>query len=249
MRSQALMRSTSLPHAGDWLLVVPSETLGLKFKDWEFRPALQYWLGIAMYPTDSICPVCSSAADIYGDHHISCSGDGDRIWRHDAVRDALFVAAQSAALAPLREVPSLIPGTQSRPADIFLPRWTRGLPAALDVTIVSPLQSSLLRGAAMTSGFAAAHATERKRVKHEALCSREGISFFAVAAETTGGWDPRAAAIITDVARFQASRVGISPSESALHLFQRLSVTLWRSNSAMWIRRRQLLHPNVDGVL
>ena len=35
--------------------------------------------------------------------------------------DALFAAAQSAALASRKEAPSLVPGTRSHPADIFHP--------------------------------------------------------------------------------------------------------------------------------
>ena len=54
-------------------------------------------------------------------HHVGCGGNGDQIHRHDSIRDAVFSAAQAAALAPRKEVPSLISGTLSRPADIFLP--------------------------------------------------------------------------------------------------------------------------------
>ena len=51
-------------------------------------------------------------------HQVGCGGNSDRIHRHDALCDALFAASQSAALAPRKEVPSLIPGSCSRPADI-----------------------------------------------------------------------------------------------------------------------------------
>ena len=81
------------------------------------------------------CPVCQSPADLYGDHQVGCGGNGNRIHRHNSHRDALYSAAQSAALAPRKEVPALIPGTSSRPVDVFLPIWNRGQPAALDVTV------------------------------------------------------------------------------------------------------------------
>ena len=67
------------------------------------------------------CPVCHLAADPYGDHQIGCGSNPDRIHCHNSVRDVIFSAAQTAALAPWQEVPSLIPGTQSRPTDVFLP--------------------------------------------------------------------------------------------------------------------------------
>ena len=58
------------------------------------------------------CPICQVVADPLGDHQVGCGGNGDRIHRYDSVRDALFSAAQTAALAPRKEVPSLIPWNQ-----------------------------------------------------------------------------------------------------------------------------------------
>ena len=40
---------------------------------------------------------------------MGCGGNADRIFRHNSLRDAVFSAAQSAALAPRKEVPSLAP--------------------------------------------------------------------------------------------------------------------------------------------
>ena len=100
------------------------------------------------------CLVCRGACDAYGDHQVGCGGNGDRIHRHDSIRDAVFSAAQSAALAPLKEAPSLIPGSSTRPADVYLPNWKRGQPAALDVTVISTMQQQTLLGASITSGHA-----------------------------------------------------------------------------------------------
>ena len=70
---------------------------------------LQYWLGLQMSVEDSSCPVCHSVADPFEDHQVGCGGNGDIIYRHDALCGAVFSAAQTAALAPRREMPSLIP--------------------------------------------------------------------------------------------------------------------------------------------
>ena len=96
------------------------------------------------------CPICQAVADPLGDHQVGCGGNGDRIVRHDSLRDALFSAAQYAALVPRREVPSLIPGSKSRPADLNLPHWSQGRPAALDVTVISTMQALTVTGAATT---------------------------------------------------------------------------------------------------
>ena len=134
IRCKALALSTALPHAGDWLNVIPSSTLSLHLQDREFRLCVSYWLGLHM-TREGPCPACGNKADPYGDHQIGCGGNGDRIQPHDSIRDALFSVAQTAALAPRKEVPSLIPDSSNRPADIYLPNWKRGRPAALDVTV------------------------------------------------------------------------------------------------------------------
>ena len=73
-----------------------------------------------MLEEGSKCPACQVTIDGFGDHRVSCSDNGNRIHRHDSLRDALLSVTQSAALAPRREVhvPALIPGAKSRPADL-----------------------------------------------------------------------------------------------------------------------------------
>ena len=71
--------STAIPHAGDWLNVVPSRALGLHLQDWEFRVSLQYWLGLQMADELTPCSMCRSAGDPHGDHQVGCGGNGDQI--------------------------------------------------------------------------------------------------------------------------------------------------------------------------
>ena len=160
--AEALALSSAIFHAGDWLNVVPSSTLGLHLHDQEFRLCLKYWLGLPMVEEGSHCPICLRAVDQFGEHQVECGGNGDRIHRHDSIRDALFSAAQTAALAPRKEVLSLIPDTRSHPADTFLPIWQRGQPAALDVTVISTLQQCIVEGAACYTGLCAAVGEETK---------------------------------------------------------------------------------------
>ena len=135
VRARALALSSALPHAGNWLNGIPSSTLGLHLQDQEFRCCLRYWLGVPLHSSPYSCPECHNTAHPFGDHQVGCGGNGDRITRHNAIRDVVFIAAQSAAL----EMPNLIPDSLSRPADVFLPTWSRGRPA---VFLSFPLSSS-----------------------------------------------------------------------------------------------------------
>ena len=224
IRSKALTLSSSIPHAGDWLNVIPSRALGLHFLHREHRVCLRYWLGLPMFGESPQCSICHVAADRFGDHHVGCGGNGDRIFRHDSIRDAIFSAAQSAALAPRKELLSLIPGCQNHPADVFLPHWDRGLPAALDISVISTLQQRTLQGAAETQGYALSICEERKMAAHAVSCRAVGVSFIPLAIESLGGWSELGAKTINHIGRLLGQRLVICPSTTSRHLFQRCSV-------------------------
>ena len=65
-------------------------------------------------------PLISSPSDRMGDHALGCAKHGDRIARHDQLRDVLYEAAASAALAPVKEERHLLPGTAARPGDVMI---------------------------------------------------------------------------------------------------------------------------------
>ena len=250
-RSRALALSTAIPHAGDWLNVIPSPALGLHLHDREFRLSLDYWLGIRIMGRESRCPMCGlfDIADPFGDHHVGCGGNGDRIHRHDSIRDVLFTAAQSAALAPRKEVPSLIPGTSNRPADIYLPNWAQGRPAALDVTVISTLQSLTVSKASTSQGHALRIGERRKMVHHYEACQSVGVSFVPLVVETLGGWSDDAIQTICKIGRLLGQRLGSPPAESTQHLFQRLSIAPWRGNAGLWLNRLPTQPSWVDGTV
>ena len=92
---------------------------------------------------------------------MSCGTGGERISRHNHLRDALHEMAVSAGLAPTKEGRFLLPGDNKRPADVFIPFWDGGRDAALGVTVVNPLQAATVGGAATTPGFALTYAHNR----------------------------------------------------------------------------------------
>ena len=109
---------------------------------------------------------CQVTTDGCGDHHVSCGGNGDRIRHHDSLRDALFSAAVSVALVHRKEVPALIPETSSHPADSYLPHWKCGKLAALDMTVISPLQKLTIWDAATSQSHSLEVGEERNRSSH-----------------------------------------------------------------------------------
>ena len=229
IRSRALALSSSLPHAGDWLNVVPADYLGLHLRDRELRCCLRYWLGTPMHSKPYPCPECRSTADPFGDHQVGCGGNGDRISHHNAVRDVLFSAAQSAALAPSKETPGLIISTLSRPADILLPNWSRGCPAALDFHVISPLQDLTVAEASFTPGHALQVGVRRKLDSSLSACREAGLLFVPLVAESLGGLAEDTISTIRIIGQAISDRCGTSDrATTTKQLFSRVAIALWR---------------------
>ena len=142
-REKARLLSLSLPQSGAWLSAAPIPALGLHLLPNEFRAAVKYRLGAHIYKKERKFLYCKTASlDTLGDHAVACHGLGDLISRHDRLRDKVFSACKAANLSPVCEQKNLIPETNSQPGDVYLPCWSAGQPAALNITINSPLQPS-----------------------------------------------------------------------------------------------------------
>ena len=119
--------------------------LGLHLRGQEFVVAVKCRIGLPIFNSAGKCPACNKDSDKLGDHALVCAFGGERIARHNSLRDALHSTAAEAGLAPMKEGRALLPGTDKRPADIFIPHWAGGLDAALDVTVTHPLQDQDLQ--------------------------------------------------------------------------------------------------------
>ena len=117
-----------------------------------------------------------------------CRSGGERNSPHNNLRDALFDTAVAAGLGPVKEGRFLLPGNDRRPADVLIRNWAGGKDAALDVTVVTPLQTATMPAAATTPGHALTYAYDRKMQGAAADCRRQGLVFFPLVAETFGGW-------------------------------------------------------------
>ena len=194
----------TLPHAGDWLHAAPILALGLHLQPLEFVLAASYRLGLPLYRVEGAsptCPACHQPADIYGIHSMNCGTGGERIHRHTLLVDVVHQVAAAAQLAPRKEVRFLIPGRDSRPADVLLPQWSGGQDAALDITVVNPCQAAFVVGAAATPGYALEQAHRRKMRGAEEACRAQGLNFLPLVAESHGGWGEVAVAVVDRIAR------------------------------------------------
>eukprot|EP00731_Ephydatia_muelleri_P006382 Em0003g630a len=120
--NRAHLLSVAAPHASSWLSVVPSPGLGLHLESNEYQMAIRWWLG-------------------HGGDVVTC---------HNRLRDEVFNLCCRAHLSVGGERGHGLTRdlAHTRPADILIAGWDRGKPAALDLTITSPLCSAILRATA-----------------------------------------------------------------------------------------------------
>ncbi|KAL5463778.1 hypothetical protein EMCRGX_G032712 [Ephydatia muelleri] len=109
----------------------------------------------------------------------------------------------------------------TRPADILIAGWDRGKPAALDLTITSPLCSQ--------AGAAALAAETRKLHSNGPKCQELSWSCIPLAVETYGNWDKQAHDTFSRLASFLAIHQSSPKAVVVAEIYGRLNVVLVRS--------------------
>ncbi|KAL5499608.1 hypothetical protein EMCRGX_G011059 [Ephydatia muelleri] len=130
---------------------------------------------------------------------------GDVVSGHNRLRDALFEPCRQAGVGGQTEVGSGLGHDERRtwPADVLVPNWDLGKPAAFDLTVTSPLNSIL------------------KRVGYCIL----------LAVETYGCWGAEARVHLSRLASCLAARLNITKSQATFMLYSRLNLVLVRANA------------------
>ena len=127
-----------------------------------------------------------------------------------------------------------------RPADVYLPRWKRGIPAALDFAVTSGLRRNMVEKSAVDGKSATTSYEDFKRshLDTEAKCQEEGIQFIPMICEADGGgWGKAAHQVWSELAKRKAIIAGEQSSITAVRLLQSLGIILHRENALSILRR------------
>ena len=265
---QAHLKLMAAHGAGTWVHALPTKGGNNRVDPQLASIMLARAIRAPLHNHEFFCPCCDGVVDVFGDHCLTCSGGGDRTKRHNKIRNAVYSFCAEAGLSPELERPGLLQprpmlgashedGSRPaeagegnagarRPADVYIPRWKGGRPAALDLAVTSGLSTEALRESAR-DGEAAALRYEGFKCEHlntRTQCQSEGITFIPVVAEASGGgWAPEARMVWTDIAKLSALASGESVQSITMRLLQSLGVILHRE-SARAILRRQPAAPD-----
>ena len=263
MPRKAHLNLVAASGAGLWLHAIPSRHAQLDNEPALYVAMLRRWLRISSTECDYACPLCDGTVDAYGDHALVCCGGGDRTRRHNLIRNAVHFTATAANLHPELEKPGLLPQrplsgglyedgssigehdsnpSARRPADVYIPRWRAGPPAAWDFAVTSGLRLDVIPDSARDPD-AACTKYEDFKCSHQdtkAQCQGQGITFIPMVMEAVGGgWGKVARGVWSELAKVSALANGELETErsSAIQLRQRLSMVLHRENARSCLRR------------
>ena len=135
-----------------------------------------------------------------------------------------------------------------RPADVYIPRWRSGPPAAWDFAVTSGLRLDSLTESASGPDAALSKYEDFKCSYKDTkrLCEEGGLSFIPMVVEAVGGgWGKSARCVWSSLAKTSALATGELETEGtcAVMLQQRLSMTLHRENARACLRRVGPLGP------
>ena len=92
----------------------------------------------------------------------------------------------------------------SRPADVLVEGWERGQPAALDITVTSPLTPVSLKDSSRIASVAALSSETRKHAAIDPKCRELGWMWIPMAVETYGIWGKEAQHMFSRLATYLA---------------------------------------------
>ena len=255
-----------------FLTAMPSDVLGNVVSPDLFRTMVLRWLRVPFTTSEFFCPFCDTVCDIYMDHALCCSGGGDRTKRHNLVRNQGYRTSARAGLCPELEKPGLLQprpllgsrceegtdmphldnASQRRPADVFLPRWCSGGPAALDFAITSGLQIGALAATAAdgTSPTTDYQSKKRNHLDTENQCREAGLTFIPMVAEGVGGgWGNDGQMVWNRCASAIAAATGEQPHAVAEHIYQNMSIIIHKEGARAVLRRLQGAAPSLNPAI
>ena len=194
------------------------------------------------------CPSCSTQSlDPLGHHALTCRYNGDVVSRDNQLRNTFFESCRQAGVGRQMEAGSGLGHDErrTRPADVLVPNWDLGKPAAFDLTVASPLNQSILNEACVTAGSFAWVSEQRKHASNDVKCSELDWSCIPLAVETYGCWGAEARLHLSCLASHLAARLNCSKSHATSTLYGRLNLVLVRANARALLSRAYGVGSNI----
>jgi len=111
------------------------------------------------------CPNCDMKLDQYGYHALTCKRSGEKVRRHNSIRDIIFNQARNSHLNPVSEKVNLIIGSKERPADVYIPDASNE-DYWIDVAVTDPRQPAYFKHSLSKKNYAIDTYATKKHEKY-----------------------------------------------------------------------------------
>ena len=240
-----------IPGAGVWLFAIPV-SLESCIPAPLFRVSSRRRLRMPIWTQDTSCTLCGQAMDQWGDHALVCGCGGDRVTRHNLVRDVVHSAANNQArLGAVLEKPGLLlphdpslddrPPGPDHPRSLFVAGLTSGslgAPAVVRRPEISP--SPAVCASVPLFLIRLLFRPSSPRLNPEKGLSwtlrvsvlRWAFSLSALVIEAVGGgWSDSLRAVVAWIASESNRCSPVRHSDASFKIAQRVSCTLHRENA------------------
>ena len=148
------------------------------------------------------------------------------------LRDVLAESCRRAHLGVQVEMGNnLTNHSHTRPADLLVPNWVLGKPAAFDLSVTSTLNPTTLLEASVTTGVAAQTTELRKHSSNDTKCKELDWVCVPLMVESYGAWEKKALESISQLASRLATCSSKAKSVVLPELYGRLNLQLVRANA------------------
>ena len=174
--------------------------------------------------------------DVYGDHALCCKKSGDRITRHNRLRNLVFKFADIGLLSPEMEKLGILGPTDKsrrRPGDVSIKTWSLHRGLAIDVAVICPLAVSHLNSTEPCESYALHQKIERYGDSFE----NSDYDFAPVVFETSGAVNKEGENVLKQIVRFASKREGITHTIFAARAWAHISCCVQYSGAQQILNR------------
>eukprot|EP01084_Bolivina_argentea_P044258 81460_1 len=242
--NRARLSACSAPGAAAWISSIPSYKF--KIPPAEFLIIIRMWLGIKLFKCNDQFIQCSACnkkvADPFGIHYILCKVTKGIYYgltkRHNVIRNLYFDWCKLANYDPEKEKHGLCINVGKHcPADVYLPLYHDGLPAAIDIGITCPLQNRFINEASKEILAVGNKYHDAKLLKYRNKIDHDLLLYKPFIVEAFGGFTDESQSILKKLCYDLKTRMRMDFS----HLYnlkrREMVVKLWRANAKMVLDR------------
>lgn len=156
IRRKAQLKSIMAARSGSWMTITPNRFFGESYSNPEYNILIKRLLGEQLLIRSSKCSECDLDMNQFADHGLTCAFSKGRIYKHDAIVQAISkLLNQSNVEHEIELIHLNNKDNKGRPADIFIKSWKNGKNYAIDIGVTCPTKKSTIKHAKDESLYAA----------------------------------------------------------------------------------------------